>query len=224
MIAAFRTIAKECRTGFQMLCLSGFGLALIWQIAMLIALMVRFQALPNYQRFYNWPENVLHIIRSTPSWSDVPPIVAEEWLIEIGKMNYDYGIGISEWSLNVVPYRLVLLFLLGAMCALLYRLNRQRSCKSFTRNSAYTATGVGALLVGFTNVTLSWVVCCATPSWVVGLAMLGLGVSTSLALESLGPPIMLAGFGILTVSILLTAWSQSSSASDYATSGMKSHA
>ncbi|MBM7067191.1 hypothetical protein [Actibacterium sp. 188UL27-1] len=37
----------------------------------------------------------------------------EEWLIEIGRMNYDYGTGISEWSLNVVPARLLVLAILG---------------------------------------------------------------------------------------------------------------
>ena len=49
-------------------------------------------------------------------------------------------------------------------------------------------------------------VCCATPSWVVGLAMLGLGVSTSLALETMGPILSGLGFGTLTLTIVFLAW------------------
>ena len=79
----------------------------------MVALMVRFQAVPNYIQFYDWVGNVSWIIQSTPSWRDMIPIIWEEWLIEIGFMNYDYGTGISEWSLNVIPSRLVVMFIMG---------------------------------------------------------------------------------------------------------------
>jgi len=59
----------------------------------------------------------------------------------------------------------------------------------------------GAALVAMTNVTLAWVVCCATPSWVVGLAILGLGVSSSLWLEQFGWWIEYAGFALLLASL-----------------------
>lgn len=180
--------------------------ALVFQVLMLIALMVRFQALPNYAVGYDWIGNVIHIVKSTPSWSDIPPIVNQEWLIEIGKMNYDYGTGISEWSLNVVPVRMAVLFILGVLFALCGSLLRRDSCDLTTGTTLRATTGLGALLIAMTNATMSWVVCCAAPSWVVGLAMLGLGVSTSLALETMGPALNAAGFGILLATAFFLAW------------------
>ncbi len=197
-----QTIARD----WKRLLLWGLGFAVGFQIVMLAALVLRFQALPNYVTFYDWPGNVLTIIRSTPAWSDVLPIVAEEWLIEIGQMNYDYGTGISVWSLNVNPYRMVMVFGLGVLVALALRLARKDSCGAATARSSGAATGVGAVLVAMTNMTMSWVVCCATPNWVVGLAMMGLGVSTSLALERTGPAIGAVGYAILVSLIVFLAW------------------
>jgi len=190
------------------MCLWGLCLALGWQVLMLLALMLRFKAPPNYADWHNWPANVWTIIQSTPSWSDMPPIIKEEWLFEVGRMNYDYGIGISEWSLNVIPSRLLMLFVAGALCALLYSLLKQSGCSSLTRTATSTSGGIALFLIAMTNATMSWVVCCATPTWVVGLAMLGLGVSTSLALESLGSSIAISGFSILVAFIVFTAWKQ----------------
>lgn len=184
----------------------GVAFALIFQLVMLIALMVRFQDLPNYAVFYDWPGNIWTIVQSTPSWSDAYRISWEEWLFEVGYMNYDYGNGISEWSLNVVPSRLLVMFGLGVLTGLCSQLMRSDTCPAMTLRSSAAATGLGAFLVAMTNATMSWVVCCATPTWVVGLAMLGLGVSTSLALETMGPLISGAGFGLLCAMILLLAW------------------
>lgn len=189
------------RRDWRRLLLWGIAFSLAFQVLMLGALIVRFQALPNYVTFYNWIGNVWWIVQSTPSWSDMAPIIAEEWLIEIGKMNYDYGTGISEWSLNVVPSRLLVLTAMGALAGLCLRLSGEAACGIGDRRTLRATTGLGAGLIAMTNATMSWVVCCATPSWVVGLAMLGLGVSTSLALETMGPWLTGAGFGLL----LLTA-------------------
>ena len=134
------------------------------------------------------------------------PIIWEEWLIEIGRMNYDYGTGISEWSLNVIPSRLLVLFVVGAMVSLALSLVRRDTCDARMSNTLRATTGVGTLLIAMTNATMSWVVCCATPTWVVGLAMLGLGVSSSLALEQLGPVLSGAGFVLLTAIIIGLAW------------------
>jgi hypothetical protein len=189
--------------------LHGLIFALVFQVFMMVALIVRFQALPNYVTLYDWLGNVAWIIQSTPSWRDMMPIIWEEWLIEIGRMNYDYGTGISEWSLNVVPSRLLVLFALGAMVSLCLSLLKRESCDGSARTTLRATTGLGAILVAMTNATMSWVVCCATPSWVVGLAMLGLGVSTSLALETMGPWLSGAGFGLLFALILYLAWRKS---------------
>jgi hypothetical protein len=205
-VSTTRVLATTIAENWRKLLLWGVAVAILFQVVMFSALILRFQALPNYVTFYDWPGNVLTIIRSTPSWADIPPIIADEWLIEVGRMNYDYGTGISEWSLNVVPSRMAVLFVLGILIGMATILMRSESCDRTTVRSSAAATGLGAGLVAMTNVTMSWVVCCATPNWVVGLAMMGLGVSTSLALERLGTSIGLVGFSVLVAMIVFLAW------------------
>lgn len=208
-MALFTTLWTDIRQNWRMMVLYGVLFALLFQVFMLVALIVRFQALPNYIIWYDWISNVVWVVKSTPSWADIPPIIWEEWVLEVGKMNYDYGTGISEWSLNVIPSRLVILFVLGAMVALCLALTKRDSCVAGASGTLRATTGLGAVLVAMTNATMSWVVCCATPTWVVGLAMLGLGVSTSLALETMGPILTMAGFGLLVALILFLAWRKS---------------
>lgn len=203
------TLWSDVRVSWRQMVAFGLIFALLFQVIMMIALIVRFQALPNYVTFYDWIGSAAHIINSTPSWSDVWPIIWEEWLIEIGFMNYDYGMGISEWSLNVVPSRLLVLVILGAAISLCLSLLKRDTCSAGTATTLRASTGLGALLVAMTNATMSWVVCCAAPSWVVGLAMLGLGVSTSLALETMGPILTWGGFGLLAATIVTLAWQKS---------------
>jgi hypothetical protein len=209
LMGVLSVIWSRLREEWKALLLWGALFAMLYQVLMFFALIVRFQAFPNYVTFYDWPGNVLHIIRSTPSVKDMLGIIREEWLIEIGRMNYDYGTGISEWSLNVIPSRLAVLFVLGAMIGLALSLLRSNQCSTAASASLKATTGVGAVLVALTNATMSWVVCCATPSWVVGLAMLGLGTSTSLALERSGPALSVMGFSLLTGLILYLAWRRS---------------
>ena len=205
-MAALTTLGQAVLHNWRRMILTGILFALLMQILMMIALMVRFQALPNYVVGYDWIGNVVHIVHSTPSWSDILPIVNQEWLIEIGRMNYDYGTGISEWSLNVVPTRLMVLFVLGALVALCLSLLRADRCDATTQTTLRSTTTIGTILIAMTNATMSWVVCCAAPSWVVGLAMLGLGVSTSLALESMGPALNIVGFGLLISTAAFLVW------------------
>ena len=75
-------------------------------------------------------------------------------------------------------------------------------------HSAGGAAGIGSALVALSNLTMSWVVCCSTPSWVVGLAMMGLGVSTSLALEPYGFWLNAGGFLLLGGSVFWIAAAQ----------------
>lgn len=209
MTQALGTLWGTTRSEWRRLVLWGVAFAVGAQIFMLIALMIRFQDFPNYIDFYDWFGNVAWIIESTPSWKDIPPIVTEEWLIEIGFMNYDYGLGISEWSLNVVPVRMVVLFGLGALVGLCMTLARSDTCSIEQKRGLTAATGLGTVLVAMTNATMSWVVCCAAPSWVVGLAMLGLGVNASLAIEGLGSIFAGAGFAILAGLALYLSWTKS---------------
>ncbi len=201
------TILRDSfRSNWKAMALYGALFALIFQALMMLALITRFGAIPNYVTFYDWFGSVSWIIQSTPSWRDMIPIIWEEWLIEIGYMNYDYGMGLSEWSLNVIPSRLFVMFIMGGMVTWAMALQRSDTCDVATGTTMRATTGLGAILVAMTNATMSWVVCCATPSWVVGLAMLGLGVSTSLALETMGPVISSLGFGTLTFMIVYLAW------------------
>lgn len=160
------------------------------------SLIFRFGNLPNYIVPYDWFGNVAEIIRATPSVSDMIPIILDEWALEIGFMNRSFGNGISEWSLFLVPHKVMIVFLLGALVAtnIVLLLEQRRTCSKGTTLHASATTGFGAALVALSSATMSWVVCCSTPTWVVGLAMMGLGVSTSLWLEPLGSWVMALGF------------------------------
>jgi hypothetical protein len=111
-------------------------------------------------------------------------------------MNRSYGRGIAEWSFQIIPAKLVIVLALGALVATNIVLLKQlpRTCARAVPYTGVAATGLGAAFVGFTSVTLTWVVCCAAPSWAVGLAMLGVGVSTAFGVQPYGPAITVAGF------------------------------
>ena len=61
------------------------------------------------------------------------------------------------------------------------------------------------MLISLTNVTLSWVVCCATPNWSVALTMLGLSSSVSLWLNPYGTYMTIIGMLLLIVAIFYQA-------------------
>ena len=182
------------------------GFTVLFYLAQLAALVLKFGDLPNYWTFYNWPGSIWTILVSTPSLSDSLSIIAEEWLLEIGYMNYDFGNGISEWALSILPFRVAAVMALAAMLAtvhvlLLYR----RECGLKASPAAPGAAGVGGALVGFTSITMYWVVCCSSPTWVVGLAMMGLSASLSLWVEPVGPWLSAAGFALLALAIFIAA-------------------
>jgi hypothetical protein len=187
------------------------GFPLIFYLALLGLLVARFGHLPNYLVAHDWVGNVLRIIASTGSVSDMLSIILNEWLLEIGYMNYAYGQGVSEWSLLLIPHKLAMMTLIGALIGLNFALIAdQRPAGTPLRQSlrsmrAGLLTGVGAVCASLTGITLFWVVCHSSPSWVVSLAILGFEVSTSLALEPVGPAVSLAGIAMLVVSALLIA-------------------
>jgi len=171
------------------------GFVLIYYVAQLLVLELRFGHWPNYINFYDYPDNVGHIIRLTPSALDMISIIADEWLLEVGFMNYDFGHGVAEWSLAILPAKLLAVTLLGAVIGfdwLLWRRVR-RVCSPVQRPVALGAAGTGAVLFGITNISLTWVVCCATPSWVVSLTLLGLDSAVSLSLQPYGVWLALTG-------------------------------
>ncbi|MEO0821105.1 MAG: hypothetical protein AAF074_11845 [Pseudomonadota bacterium] len=209
MTDALTLVWQTMRARWRMLALVGLATAVLYQGVLLLALILRFGNLPNYAVAYDWPGNVWRIVEGTPSIRDMGPIIANEWLFEVGFMNYDYGNGISEWALSVVPAKMLVLFVMGALVGLAFALARSGACPAATVRSSGAATSLGAGLVLLTNATMSWVVCCATPSWVVGLAMMGVGVSTSLALEGIGGWVAGTGFTLLLASVAALAWIRS---------------
>ena len=192
-------ISFTIRKNFAQWFVISFFFTVTYYIVLMLSLILRFENLPNYVNIFNWVENVKTIIYSTPSLLDTVMIVKDEWVFEIGYMNYDFGSGISEWSLFFAPAKVLGVFFLGALLATNYLLlqKNRRVCTDTCARSSCAASGFGAICVALASITMSWVVCCSTPTWVVGLAMMGLGVSTSLWLEPMGLWVNLLGFSVL---------------------------
>ena len=180
-----------------------FGFTALYYVVLMITMIARFGNWPNYVTGYDWFGNVARIIKSTPSYIDMLPIIRDEWLLEIGYMNMSFGHGISEWSLNLIPAKMVLTLVLGALIATVWVLAQAQRQVCTRRELGVTAagSGAGATLVALTGATMSWVVCCATPSWIVGLAMMGMGVATANWLEPAGTWVGAAGFIFLGITL-----------------------
>ena len=179
--------------------LATFGFVVTYYGALLLSVVVRFGHWPNYLILHNYVHNLLVIVRSTPSFRDMVSIGLDEWLLELGYMNYDYGHGIAEWSIEIIPAKFLIVLALGALVATnIALLSRGAQFCARTRSwFGAAATGLGAMLVGLTGITMMWVACCAAPSWAVGLALLGIGLSTAFSLQPFGAEIALAGFVVM---------------------------
>lgn len=205
MLNGWRNIYAIVRQEWLFLLGISVGFALCYYGVLLALMMIKFQQLPNYYTLYDWPQNVALIIDSTPSLSDMVMIIKAEWLLEVGFMNYEFGMGIAEWSLYVSPAKVLATLFLGALLALLFLLARRAAVCAAKKKSGVLAGGIGAVLASLSLMSLSWVVCCATPTWIVGLAILGLSVSTSLWLEPAGVWLNLVGFSALAIAIFALA-------------------
>lgn len=193
-------IRRELAAGWRLWAATAAAVFLGYHAAQVCLLAVRFGALPNYVSVQDWPANVARIIRSTPSVIDMASIIADEWLIEIGRMNYAFGHGISEWSFVVMPSKLAVVLLIatlvGADVVLIRAVRRSCPVRRLAAAGAVTAAGLAA---GAASVTMTWVVCCAAPSWVVGLSVIGVGVTTALALAPAGPWLVLCAITVLVL-------------------------
>lgn len=191
--------------------IAGFaiGFPVFFYLILLAVLAVRYGHLPNYVTPYNWPANIWRIIVSTNSIADMVPIIGHEWLVETGYMNYDYGLGVAEWSLSIVPHKLILLAfagsLIGLNVALLAELQGGRlaqQCLHAGRSGLLTSAGTfGA---GVTNTSVFATAHCATPSWIGSLAVFGFDSYDLFAIEPYGSIICAAGLAALAASALLT--------------------
>jgi hypothetical protein len=185
------------------------GFPVVFYVLLLAALVIRYGDLPNYVTPYNWPANVWHIIVSTGSLADIVKIAADEWLLEIGSMNYEYGNGIADWSLSILPHKLLILCLSGALIGLNVALLLEQKTIGTLRQQIVQAcqlgllASAGALGASVTNATVFSVVHCATPSWVGSLAVLGFDSYDLFAIEPYGPVICAAGLAALAAATLL---------------------
>jgi hypothetical protein len=173
--------------------------------AQLALLMVRFEAWPNYMTVHDWPANVAGIVRATPAISDMIPIILDEWLVEVGRLNYSFGRGIREWSFVLIPGKAVVVLAIAMLVATNLVLLRTawNTCGVSARLGSSAATGAGAVVAGLAATTITWVVCCAAPTWVVGLSVMGLGVTTALALQPLGGLLWFLGVSVLVMGAFL---------------------
>ncbi len=187
------------------------GFPLAFYLLLLAAVMIQYGHLPNYLTPYNWISNVLRIIAGTRSVADMVPIILDEWLIETGYMDYDYGHGIADWSLSIIPHKLAILSLAGALIGLnVGLLLGRRRVGSWRRQGIQAVgfgflTGAGVVCASVTNATVFSVVHCATPSWVGSLAVLGFDSYDLFAIEPYGSIICLLGLAALAASALLIA-------------------
>ena len=176
-----------------------------FQIVQLALLIVRFQAFPNYLTLHDWPANIARIARMTPSVADMIPIMFDEWLVEVGSINYSFGRGIADWSFVLIPGKAVIALGIAALVATNLVLLRAawKTCGILARLGSPVATGAGALVASAAATTITWVVCCAAPTWVVSLAVMGVGVTTALALQPFGGWLLLLGLSTLVTSAIL---------------------
>jgi hypothetical protein len=204
---------RHWRRGWLAVTLGGIVAFPLLQVALLA---LRFHALPNYATWYDWPANVARILRTTPSILDVPAIVADEWLLEVGYMNFAYGRGISEWSFALLPTKLVAVAVIAALTATNAALLRRAGahCGRPAALAAGATTGGGAFAGMLASVTMASVACCAAvPSWITALTTIGLGLSTAFWLRPAGPWLVNGSIALLTLTMLLLAWRISASAS-----------
>jgi hypothetical protein len=188
------------------------GFPVAFYLFLLGVLVVEYGHLPNYVTPYDWIGNVAHIVHGTPSVADMLPIILNEWLLEIGYMDFDYGHGVAEWSLSIIPHKLAIMSLAGALIGLnivlLFERHAPRTstqqCVVVACRSGFLAS-LGALCAGLTSTTIFSVACCAAPSWAAGLTVLGVQTSLAFALEPFGPIGSLLGILALTVSALWIA-------------------
>lgn len=184
---------------WHILLLISFGFLILYYAGLLMLTMIRFAEIPNYFEFYDVIGTYRLIFEGTPSLVDALPIlVAEPWF-EAGYKN-PYYYGVATWSFMLIPPKMFLVFLMGFLLGIfsvLMSYSRKFACSVKSDKGLYAAAGIGSIFISLTSATLTWVVCCATPSWVVALAMLGMSASLALWLEPLGNFLSVGGFGLM---------------------------
>jgi len=192
-------IAKASKQHWILLILISVGFLVFYYSSLLMLTMLRFGEIPNYVEFYDVFYVYGLIFKGTPSLMDAIPILLDEAWFEAGYKNPMYY-GIATWSFVLIPAKMLLVFLMGILLGIftiLVKIGRTESCQLKTDTRLYTAAGISTVFISLTSATLTWVVCCATPSWVVALAMLGMSASLALWLEPLGNILTLIGLLVM---------------------------
>jgi hypothetical protein len=208
MISAAAVIRDEIRARLRSWLATSIGFFVGFHAFQLAVLVVRFETFPNYLTVHDWPGNIARIARMTPSISDMIPIMLDEWLIETGSINYAFGRGgIAEWSFVLIPAKAAVVLVISVLLAtnLVLLCAASRTCGLFERLGAAAAAGSGALISGAAVTTITWVVCCAAPTWVVGLSVMGVGVATALALQPFGTWLTSVGLLALAATAIMLA-------------------
>lgn len=199
MAIYFKFLSNAIKQRWDILLLTSFGFLILYYVGLLLVTMIRFGEIPNYVELYDVFATYRLIFEGTPSFQDALPIlIAEPWF-EAGYKNPNYY-GVATWSFMLIPPKMLLVFFMGILLgifAVLLTYARKVACHVKTDKRLVAAAGMGSVLISLTSATLTWVVCCATPSWVVALAMLGMSSSLALWLEPLGSFLSIAGLVLM---------------------------
>jgi hypothetical protein len=200
-MSALAPIVRDVRASLPLwlgLVIVFFAAFHLWQLTLLV---LSFGELPNYLTIHDWPANIARIARMTPSVADMIPIMLDEWLIEIGSMNYAYGHGIAEWSFVIMPTKAAIVLLMSLLLATTVIMLRaaRATCSSSVWIAASIGAAGGAFSAGLATMTITWVAHCGLPTWIVGLSIMGVDAVTAFAIEPFGR--WLTVFGVLTLSL-----------------------
>jgi hypothetical protein len=178
------------------------GFVAAYHALLLAAMVARFGHAPNFIKFYDVVDAYRLTFAGTPSLRDALGIaIGEPWL-DVGFMSPQWNM--AEWSLMILPPQFALISVTGCLLATFGVLHAARDarCSRAAAGSTLSAA-IGTGLAGTANATLFWVVCCATPTWITGLAMLGVSVSVAFMLEPIGPLLTAGGVALLVWAIVV---------------------
>jgi hypothetical protein len=180
------------------------GLCGLYYAGLIAVMAVRLGQTPNYGRLYDVLGAYALIWSSTPSTTDALAIMAEEPVFEIGYKMPEFGI--SEWSLMVgIPNVLQVLASAALIATFMVMSTVARRAACPLRRPAVAAAGTGAGMLALCSASLTWVVCCATPSWVVALSLLGVSLPLAQALGPFDLAFLAAGTVVAATAIALQA-------------------
>ena len=204
--AELNVVRQALRAKWGVMATVSLGFVLLYYLLILAASMLRFAEIPNYLTVHDVLHNYAQILNGTPSLLDAIPIMFDEPWLEAGYKNPRYY-GVATWSYMIIPLKMIPVVIIGlllGMFAALAAYSKNLYCQ-MPRKSSVTLAGIGSGLVGLTSVTLTWVVCCATPSWVVALTMLGMSASLSLWIEPIGKLLTISGMLVMVWAVVQQA-------------------